>query len=471
MPELPEVETIKNILLPLIKNKTITKIEILRDKTIISNTNIFKNSLENQTFLNIIRKGKYLIFILTNNIAFISHLRMEGKYYLLNENEENSKYARIIFHLNTNEKLIYDDSRCFGIMKLSTTANYLKEKEIASLGKEPMDFTKEDIATLFKKCQNCNEEIKSTLLNQNLISGIGNIYADETLFKSFINPKDKTKDITINKWEKIIFEAKNTLLTAIKYGGSTIKSYHPGKGIDGNFQSKLLVYGKKDELCPRCNRHFRFSKINGRGTTFCPNCQKKTSKPFIVGIYGKIASGKSTVLKMFEEKDYPILSADEIVNELYKNEEIIRQINLKAKTNFINKVEKNILKEKMVSDKGLIRKINNLIHPLVKQKIKLFIKRNLKKDIIAIEIPLLFESGMEDLFDYIIGINISKENQYKRLNTRNNGETLSILKINENNHFDIYKNRMDFIINNDSNLDELKQQIEQIINKLINLQN
>ena len=170
MPELPEVETIKNTLIPILKNKKIIKIDVLREKTLLTNKDLFISSLINASFIDIKRRGKFLIFILDNNFVFLSHLRMEGKYYLLKEEEENSKYARIIFHLNTDEKLIFDDSRCFGLMKLSNISNYKKEEEIKKLGKEPSEIDEDYIVEILNKVKNKDLEIKSTLLDQSYIA-------------------------------------------------------------------------------------------------------------------------------------------------------------------------------------------------------------------------------------------------------------------------------------------------------------
>ena len=126
------------------------------------------------------------------------------------------------------------------------------------------------------------------------------------------------KMITKKEWEAIIKESCRILNEAIKAGGSTIKSYHPGKDIDGNFQTSLKAYGKKDEKCVECHTNMRFIKVNGRGTTFCPHCQIKKGAPLKIAITGKIASGKSAVLNIFKEAGYLVLSSDEIVHNLYQ---------------------------------------------------------------------------------------------------------------------------------------------------------
>ena len=163
MPELPEVETVKNVLKPIVINKTIKSIDVLRS-TIIQNKPIesFIDGLIGETFLDITRIGKFLIFHLSHDKVMISHLRMEGKYFEVNENEDNTKYARVVFHLDDGHKLCYDDSRTFGIMKLTTESNYRLEKELVDIGPEPFDA---DPKELFEKVKKSHLPIKSTLFS------------------------------------------------------------------------------------------------------------------------------------------------------------------------------------------------------------------------------------------------------------------------------------------------------------------
>ena len=238
MPELPEVETVKSVLVPIVKDRTILEIDILRKSSVPGDQKLFVESLIGQRFLDVTRIGKFLIFHLTNDKVIISHLRMEGKYYELLESEENTKYARVVLHLDNGHKLCYDDSRCFGYLRLSSEQDYRNDKEIAKLGPEPWDA---DTKTIMKQVKNSSLPIKSALLSQTLMTGLGNIYVDETLFASKIHPLTPANKITKDEWDVIIKEASRILKEAIVSGGSTIKSYHPGKDIDGNFQTKLVA--------------------------------------------------------------------------------------------------------------------------------------------------------------------------------------------------------------------------------------
>ena len=407
MPELPEVETIKNLLKPQLLNRKITQIDVLRMKTIVGDYLEFKNALENETFIDISRIGKFLIFHLTNDRVFISHLRMEGKYFQYQKDEPNTKHARVVFYLDDDTKIIYDDSRCFGILKLSSEQNYKNEDEIKKLGPEPFDI--KDVNYLFNKVKRCTLPIKSALLDQTIMTGLGNIYVDETLFRSKVHPLRKANSITKTEWETILNNAVLVLKESIEAGGSTIRSYHPGKGIDGNFQANLLCYGKKGERCPNCGHVFHFIRVGGRGTTFCPMCQIEKKDKIIVGITGKIASGKTSVLDYAKSIGYQCISSDDIVSELYEtNRDMYQKIQESLGVKFnSNHVEKDVLRAHLIKhpkDKGKLEKI---VHPMVHEYIKEWVNKCID-GLIFVEVPLLYESKMQDYFDFIIAIDIDK---------------------------------------------------------------
>lgn len=464
MPELPEVETVKNLLKTFLIDRKIISIDVLREGTIIGSPTVFSSTLKGLKFIDITRKGKFLIFHLSENKVILSHLRMEGKFFELDEKEQNTHYSRVVFHLDNGHKLCYDDSRCFGFLKLTNEDNYLKEKEIAKLGLEPSEVI--DIDDVFCKVKDSNHPIKELITDQSIIAGIGNIYADEILYACKLHPLTPGRFVTRDNCIDIIENAKKILAEAIKQGGSTIKSYHPGKDLDGKFQGKLLAYGKAGEKCPRCGAEYVFIKVNGRGTTYCPKCQKKKGAPVRVAIFGKIASGKSEVLKHFAKIGYPTISSDEIVSSLYKEKEIANTIAKMFSLPFKNEVDKSILREYLVSHPKDIVRINRYIHPLVKERIELFFKANKDRDIVVVEVPLLFESKSENMFDYIIGVDSKEDIQLDRLANRNKQDSKSLRKIAMNNRFEENKNKADIIIDNNSDLASLDSQIDKIVSKL-----
>ncbi len=465
MPELPEVETVKNVLKPIVIGRKILSIDVLRTSTIEGNINDFAINLQNETFKNVTRIGKYLIFHLTNDKVFISHLRMEGKYYELEEKEPDSKYARVVFHLDNGHKLCYDDSRCFGIMKLSDEGSYLKEEMIEKLGPEPFDI--KDVNLLLKKVKKVHKPIKSTLLDQTLMTGLGNIYVDEVLFANKIHPLTPANLITKSEWETIVDNSIRILNDAIKQGGSTIKSYHPGKDIDGNFQTRLKVYGKSGEACPRCgNATLRFIKVGGRGTTFCPICQKKKGAPINVAITGKIASGKSLATSVFKEKEIPTLSSDQIVHDLYKKEDIAHNIEKMFNLKFKNKeVDIDVLRNYLLIHQKDKKKLERYVHPLVGKEINNFL-RTCKERIRVVEVPLLFESKLDQEFDAIIVIDINEKKQMDLLSKRDPNKALYLKEINKTNKIDENKNKASYLISNNSTEAEFVKKINQVITEL-----
>ena len=271
MPELPEVETVKNGLKKKVLNKKITNCQILYSGIIAypDKENFIKN-ITKQTIKDITRKGKFLIFEL-DNYYLISHLRMEGKYFIKKTNEELTKHDHVVFTLDNREELRYNDTRKFGKMHL-VKKDELNLTPLVNLGLEPWDknLTKEYL----KQKLNKNKAIKTLLLDQSIIAGIGNIYADEILFLSKINPETSGSKLTDKNIEDIIKNTQIILEKAIELGGTTIHTYKAVDGITGRFQQELLVHNKKGEKCSSCNKEIIKIVVNGRGTYYCKNCQK-----------------------------------------------------------------------------------------------------------------------------------------------------------------------------------------------------
>ena len=464
MPELPEVETIKNTLIPIVKDRKILKVDILRDSLVHTEASIFQQKLVNQTFLDVTRKGKYLFFHLTNNIVIICHFAMEGRFYIFKENEKNSYFARVIFHLDDGRKLVYDDSRCFGHLMLTDEANYLKEKEISSLGPEPFDI--EDVGFLLEECKSTSIPIKTTIMTQSLISGIGNIYADETLYACKINPLTPSNKITKEQWQDIISNSRRILAKAISLGGSTIKSYESTNGVHGRFQINLEAYGRYGEKCPKCGTPFRFTKIGGRGTTYCPVCQKKLNNPLKVAIVGKIASGKSIVLSEFSKHDCCTISSDEVVSILYGKNDVIDHINELLNVRFREYIDKNRLREYLIEHPEKKSVLEEYIHPLVYKYIDKVFKAS-GKEILVAEVPLLFESEKENNFDYIIYVDTSDSNREARLQARNPESNTQLKAIYNSKTLDKNKEKADFIIDNNGNLLALGEKVDEVFNILL----
>lgn len=273
MPELPEVETIKETLKLLVQGKTIEKVDVFWANIIKQpdDTEMFKNLLEGQTFQSLDRKGKFLLFYL-DDYVLVSHLRMEGKYRLHDPEEEVEKHTHVIFHLDGGETLRYKDVRKFGTMHLFPKGNEHTEAPLVALGPEPFDeaFTME---YLYQKLKTSTRVIKTALLDQTLVTGLGNIYVDETLFRAGVHPLRKCNKITKKQAEAIRLAAIETLEEAIQAGGTTIRSYVNSQGDMGMFQQKLFVYGQNKKPCQHCGEEIIKMKVGGRGTHLCPQCQ------------------------------------------------------------------------------------------------------------------------------------------------------------------------------------------------------
>lgn len=272
MPELPEVETVKKSLLNKLKNQTIRYVNVLYPN-VISNISVdeFQKKIKEQTILDIQRRGKWLMFEL-NDYYLLSHLRMEGKYFFRNKQDDLAKHEHVVFSFDSFE-LRYHDTRKFGKMHLVKKEDVYLVEPLLSLGKEPFDESL-TVEYLKEKYKNKKLPIKTVILDQSIIVGIGNIYADEILFLSNINPFKKTNELNDYELNNIIINTKKVLIKAIEEGGTTIRSYTSSEGVHGKFQHSLLVHNKEGFNCPLCNETIVKTKINGRGTYYCPKCQK-----------------------------------------------------------------------------------------------------------------------------------------------------------------------------------------------------
>lgn len=273
MPELPEVETVKETLKRLVIGKKIIGVTVNYSNIIeYPNVQLFKKEIINQTINDIKRRGKWLLFDL-DNYYLLSHLRMEGRYFYKNKNDEHLKHEHVIFNFSDETELRYLDSRKFGKMHLIEKKDAYNQKPLNELGLEPWD-NNLTISYLKEKYKNKKLPIKTVILDQSIIVGIGNIYADEILFLSNINPLKKASLLNDDELLNIIKYTKEILEKAILNGGTTIRSYESSEGVHGKFQQNLLVHNRENENCPNCKNKIIKIKVGGRGTYYCPSCQK-----------------------------------------------------------------------------------------------------------------------------------------------------------------------------------------------------
>lgn len=273
MPELPEVETVKENLKKRLINTKINDVKVLYNNIIAyPDTNTFEKTLKNKKVKDITRRGKFIIFDL-EDYYLLSHLRMEGKYFFKNKNDQINKHEHVIFNLDNNQELRYMDTRKFGKMFLIQKENIDTIGPLKELGLEPFD-KKLTPNYLKEKIKNKIIPIKTALLDQSIIAGIGNIYADEILFLAHVNPLKKSNTLKEKELNNIIKSTKEVLNKAIAKGGTTIHTYTSVDGIKGTYQDSLFVHNKEKELCKVCQTQIKKIKVGGRGTYYCPHCQK-----------------------------------------------------------------------------------------------------------------------------------------------------------------------------------------------------
>lgn len=275
MPELPEVETVLRTLEKQLGNARFKEIQIFYNKIIAdSNVDFFIQAMRGERIQKYHRIGKYMIFECVHHY-FVVHLRMEGKFYLQDHDAPIDKHTHVIFHLEDGRQLRYHDTRKFGRMYC-----YLKTQTYATLpcfknlGYDAFD---ERVTSeyLYQKAKQRKITLKQFLLDQNVMAGVGNIYADEICFACELHPCCKTYRLSKKDMENVLYHTRRILNGAIRAGGTTIRSYTSSLKVDGRFQLQLKVHERKGEACPRCGKRIEKKQINGRGTCYCRNCQKR----------------------------------------------------------------------------------------------------------------------------------------------------------------------------------------------------
>lgn len=267
MPELPEVETVVRTLKTQILGERIQSVTVYWPKTVYE-SKTFVSDLSGQRIQDITRRGKYLIFVLDHGFMSV-HLRMEGRFFLTPLDQEPRKHTHVIFELS-DRKLEFNDTRKFGRIQFS---HEHPELNLIQLGYEPFDerLTPIHLRSLAKTR---TIPLKSFLLDQSAIAGLGNIYADEVCFLSRLSPLKKVNTLTLKQWQEVIGIMRMVLSEAILDGGATVRTYTASLGITGRFQSHLRVYGRGTQACLTCGTPLRRLKIGQRTSVYCPTCQK-----------------------------------------------------------------------------------------------------------------------------------------------------------------------------------------------------
>jgi len=270
MPELPEVETIRRQLNRVLGGQKIRKIKVLRDKSWKGD----KGKVEGKKIKKVERKAKILIIELENGRSLLIHLKMTGQLVWVKKQEKEGKHTRVVLKLDKG-RLFFNDLRVFGWIKVVDKKDL--ENEFKNYGPDVngREFTKKHLKEILGSSR---RSVKLILLDQKKLAGVGNIYANEALYCAGVDPQ-KT-GVKVAKDEKMVGKLfkclKQVIEKGIKYGGSTAsdRGYKDGLGREGKYQKHFLIYEKAGEKCKRCKGEIKKVKLGGRGTYFCPGCQK-----------------------------------------------------------------------------------------------------------------------------------------------------------------------------------------------------
>lgn len=276
MPELPEVEVIVQGLRPLLVGCTIIDSgnsgkKLRHDLPVLA----LQHSLPNTTITDITRKAKYICLHLSSGCTIIIHLGMTGNLGLFPQTIPRAKHDHFWCNLDNDQQLRYNDIRRFGSIQfaLSTEKEVLAQDFFAAMGPEPLT---ESLTGdyLSNKAKNKTVSVKTFIMTNSIVVGIGNIYANESLFMAGIDPNRRAKDLLDTEWDILTHCIKKILIHAIECGGSTISDFVNASQQRGYFQMNFKVYGKSGTPCSICNTSISHTKIAGRASYFCPHCQK-----------------------------------------------------------------------------------------------------------------------------------------------------------------------------------------------------
>ncbi len=277
MPELPEVEIVARSLNTVVNGRRIVSAELLRSRLAPDTTpRKFAAYLERAGINFVHRRGKHILFDLDNRKTLITHLRMSGRFLLLSNGSEDPKFAHAVFHLDDDSRLVFDDQRHFGLMKIVETAKVGEAKELAKLAPEPFsdEFSPEYFRSVLKSSR---RTIKEFLIDQTKVCGLGNIYASECLFLARVNPEKRADTISPKKAIGLHVSIREILRGAIDYGASlAIDPHDIGRSIYGNGpETAWRVYDREGQKCVMCETPVVRLKQGGRSTYYCRRCQRK----------------------------------------------------------------------------------------------------------------------------------------------------------------------------------------------------
>jgi formamidopyrimidine-DNA glycosylase len=273
MPELPEVETVCRTLRALVRGRRIIKIEVLQSRLRQRIAHNFESLLLGGTFVDVRRRGKYILLILDREVIWVVHLGMSGKLIYVTGERPREKHDHICAGLENGCELRYHDPRRFGLSAAIPLGELARWPPIRDLGPDPLgaDFTP---ARLYEAASKSRRRIRDLLLDQRVVAGLGNIYTNEILYRAGVRPTARAFHLGRYRIHEIAAATPGLLNQAIQWGGTSFSDYRDGEDRRGEFQSHLHVYGREGEPCRRCRHIIKRASLGNRSAFYCPSCQR-----------------------------------------------------------------------------------------------------------------------------------------------------------------------------------------------------
>ncbi len=269
MPELPEVETIRRTLSRHLPGKKIEELEVRLPKLLRPDEKTFGERVIGRTFGRPQRRGKILLLPL-DGLVLLVHFRLTGQLVFLEGDLPEPPYTHLLFFLD-GARLAYADLRQFGWLEVVREKDLFSHPALSSLGPEPFSLPPEEF---YQRLRRHRRKLKALLLDQYFMAGLGNIYVDESLFRAGLHPERPAQSLSFEEAARLLEVIKEVLNRAIETGGSSVRNYVDGEGQEGRFQEEHLVYGRRERPCLRCGTPIAYQRVAGRGTYFCPRCQR-----------------------------------------------------------------------------------------------------------------------------------------------------------------------------------------------------
>ncbi|MCH8054735.1 MAG: bifunctional DNA-formamidopyrimidine glycosylase/DNA-(apurinic or apyrimidinic site) lyase [Deltaproteobacteria bacterium] len=273
MPELPEVETICRSLRTLLPGRRVVVVEVLEPRLRSPVSEDFRSELQGRVILDVKRRGKYILVLLEGGRVWVSHLGMSGKLIYVGAGRPREKHDHIIIRLDEGHELRYHDPRRFGLSFVAAYAEFESLPQIRNLGLDPFDRQFNGVY-LYSVARNSRRRIRDLLIDQRVLAGLGNIYANEILFHAGVRPTMRGWRLGRRGTAQIAEATPKVLLEAIRWRGTSFSDYRDGEDRRGEFQNHLRVYDRDGEECTVCTSKIRKVRMGNRSAFYCPSCQK-----------------------------------------------------------------------------------------------------------------------------------------------------------------------------------------------------